>query len=166
VKEVSANEVIHSYSVAPAVIPQFRGTTGQRDAILEPGCPSLPARKGLQLSAPRSGATVSYEGTLPFRGKSVPIRLDIIDWEFKSRPEVRLLDRPEALRGFRPHLGIVQLFAILIANLLYGPVRSSKRHSRCLLEAESTLEELLATNIASTCTASFCPIGARLFSFR
>lgn len=99
--------------------------------------------KGFRLSAPRSGARVSYEGTLPFRGKSVPIRLDIIDWEFKSRPEVRLLDRPEALRGFRPHLGVGATLCYLDRESVYmDPYDPVSVIGRCLLEAESTLEEI------------------------
>jgi hypothetical protein len=99
--------------------------------------------KGFRLCAPRSGAKVSYEGPLPFRGKSVPIRLDIIDWDFKSRPEVRLLERPEALGGFRPHLGIGATLCYLDRESVFmDPYDPVGVVGRCLLEAESTLEEV------------------------
>lgn len=99
--------------------------------------------KGFKLCAPRAGAMVSYEGLLPFRGKSVPIRLDIVDWYFKSRPEVRLLDRPDALSGFRPHLGIGATLCYLDRESVYmDPHDPVGVIGRCLLEATRTLEEI------------------------
>jgi len=73
----------------------------------------------------------------------VPIRLDIIDWDFKSRPEVRLLDRPDALGGFRPHLGNGATLCYLDRESVYmDPYHPVGVIGRCLLEAESTLEEI------------------------
>lgn len=99
--------------------------------------------RGFTLLPPRPGAEVSYEGSLPFRGQSVRIGLDIFDWDFQRRPDVRLLERPPALSGFRPHLGAGASICYIEREAVFmDPYDPVGMIAACLKEAEGTLEEI------------------------
>jgi len=99
--------------------------------------------EGFTLSAPHKGTKTTYKGSLPFRGRTIAVCLDIVDWDFKQRPEVRLIERPPELAGFRPHLGVGSSLCYLDRESVYmdryDPVRVI---GRCLVEAEKTLEDI------------------------
>jgi hypothetical protein len=93
---------------------------------------------------PRSpGAIATYEGPLPFRGGEVPVLLDIIDWDFRELPEIRVLRRPELLSGFRAHLGLGSRLCYMERESVlldaYDPVGTI---AGCLKEAAETLEDI------------------------
>src|SRR5882672_7656140 len=102
-----------------------------------------PARRGVhrflrernfRLVAPAPGAVTSYEGPLNFRGTDVASRIDVIDWGFKIQPQVRLLERPAALTGFRPHLGRSSTICYVDRESVYmDPYDPLRVIARCLL---------------------------------
>lgn len=99
--------------------------------------------KGFLLCAPAASAKASYEGAIPYRGEKIRVRLDVIDWNFQNKPEIFILERPEGLVGFRPHLGaggnVCYLDRESVYMDAYDPVGVI---ARCLLEAQDTLEEI------------------------
>lgn len=98
--------------------------------------------RGFELKATLKGVA-AYEGPLKFRGGTVPVRLEIVDWDFVAAPVIRLLERPEALRGFRPHLGLGSQVCYLDRESVYmDPYDPAGVIGRCLDEAEQTLEEI------------------------
>jgi hypothetical protein len=98
---------------------------------------------GFRLVGPSRGLAASYEGPIGFRGKEVRVRLDIPDWDFKSRPVVRLKERPDGLDGYRPHLGLGRNLCYLDRESVqmdrYQPAMVI---ARCLLKASETLEDI------------------------
>src|SRR5438067_9728966 len=98
--------------------------------------------RGFELKGTLKSAA-AYEGRLNFRGGKVPVRIDIVDWDFVSAPEIRLLERPDALKGYRLHLGRGSLVCYLDRESVYmDPYDPAAVVERCLDEAAATLEEI------------------------
>lgn len=98
--------------------------------------------RGFELKGTLKSAA-AYEGPLNFRGGKVPVRIDIVDWDFLSAPEICLLERPDALKGYRPHLGRGSLVCYLDRESVYmDPYDPAGVIERCLDEAAATLEEI------------------------
>jgi hypothetical protein len=98
--------------------------------------------RGFELKAPLAGVA-AYEGPLQFRGGTVPARIEVVDWDFVAAPQISLLERPAALKGYRPHLGLGSRVCYLDRESVYmDPHDPAGVMGRCLDEAEQTLEEI------------------------
>jgi hypothetical protein len=98
--------------------------------------------RGFELKGTLKSAA-AYEGPLNFRGGRVPVRVDIVDWDFITPPEIRLLERPDALKGYRPHLGRGSLVCYLDRESVYmDPFDPAGVIERCLDEAAATIEDI------------------------
>lgn len=99
--------------------------------------------RNFKLRPPSPGAVATYEGPLPFRDGEIPVLLDITDWDFRELPAIRVLRRPEVLRGFRAHLGLGSRLCYMERESVlldaYDPVSTI---AGCLKEAAQTLEEI------------------------
>lgn len=111
-------------------------SSGKRDVL------NVLRARGFELKATLKGVA-AYEGPLKFRGGRVPVRIEVVDWDFVAAPVIRLLERPESLKGFRPHLGLGSQVCYLDRESVYmDPYDPVGVIARCLDEAEQTLEEI------------------------
>lgn len=101
------------------------------------------AGRGFKVRPAPRGCVASYRGSLPFRGGNLRIQLNVVDWRFKRRPEILLLERPAALQGFRPHIGRGKdLCYVDRESVLMDPYQPVQVIGACLRKAEETLEDI------------------------
>lgn len=105
-------------------------------------------RKALKARGFRPDDTVTthryYLGSLNAVGHTVSIRLDILDWEFVTRPPITLLDRPGALSRPLPHITEDGELCYLDDRLsVLDPYDPLGMVVSCLKKAEDLLSELI-----------------------
>ena len=86
-----------------------------------------------------------FDGDLKCRAGTVPVRLQITDWDFVSYPAIHLRERPAFLSSVSPHLfGTNGLCYFAARSVILDRYRPEVALSQCLEQARDVLDRLLS----------------------
>lgn len=84
-----------------------------------------------------------FDGDLKCRAGTVPVRLQITDWDFVSYPAIHLRERPAFLSSVSPHLfGTNGLCYFAARSVILDRYRPEVALSQCLEQARDVLDRL------------------------
>lgn len=101
------------------------------------------AEQGFRRCKARTSGAHAFRGEISCHGKPVPIEIEIEDLDFVELPKIWVLERPEKLKGFKPHFVVGdRLCYANKAQVLLDRYHPAEYVAGCLKKASSLLEEL------------------------